>query len=160
MNGSVIVWDLETVPDLRGFAAANDLWVVDALGAPHVGERTEKQLISAFVGKIAANKLTRAWQCHYVPERISTVDCRENMSRPCIERSPLFGSPIVALVYPCDAAAAAADMVQHRFGNFEPHSQALQSRGERSAQIMHTPWSHRRGACDRSRGGVGAGLQY
>jgi 3'-5' exonuclease len=91
MNGSVIVWDLETVPDLRGFAAANDLvgktdeeireaigdkfpkhiyhsivcigalvardegdrWVVDALGAPHVGERTEKQLISAFVARIA-----------------------------------------------------------------------------------------------------------
>jgi predicted PolB exonuclease-like 3'-5' exonuclease len=91
MNGSVIVWDLETVPDLRGFAAANDLvgktddevrealgdkfpkhiyhsivcigalvarakddyWAVDALGAPHVGERTEKQLISAFVGRIA-----------------------------------------------------------------------------------------------------------
>jgi 3'-5' exonuclease len=91
MNASVIVWDLETVPDLRGFATANDLvgrsdsdvleaigdkfpkhiyhsivcigalvahreqtcWVVDALGAPHVGERTEKQLISSFVDKIA-----------------------------------------------------------------------------------------------------------
>jgi 3'-5' exonuclease len=91
MNGSVIMWDLETVPDLRGFAAANDLvgktdedvreaigdkfpkhiyhsivcigalvarsegnhWAVDALGAPHVGERNEKELISAFVGKIA-----------------------------------------------------------------------------------------------------------
>jgi hypothetical protein len=91
MNGSVIVWDLETVPDLRGFAAANGLadktdvevreaigdkfpkhiyhsivcigalvaradadhWAVDALGAPHVGERTEKQLISTFVDKIA-----------------------------------------------------------------------------------------------------------
>jgi 3'-5' exonuclease len=91
MNGNVIVWDLETVPDLRGFAVANDLigrtdeevreaigekfpkhiyhsivcigalvahaegdhWVVDALGAPHVGERAEKELISAFVGKIA-----------------------------------------------------------------------------------------------------------
>jgi predicted PolB exonuclease-like 3'-5' exonuclease len=91
MNSSVIVWDLETVPDLRGFAAANDLfgktdeevrgaigdkfpkhiyhsivcigalvaredgdhWTVDALGAPHVGERTEKELISAFVGRIA-----------------------------------------------------------------------------------------------------------
>src|SRR5262245_9593794 len=77
---SVVVWDLETVPDLAGFAAANDLvgksdvevrealgdkfpkhiyhsivcigaliahweanyWVVDAVGAPHVGERTEK----------------------------------------------------------------------------------------------------------------------
>jgi 3'-5' exonuclease len=91
MNGSVIVWDLETVPDLRGFAAANGLvgktddevreaigdkfpkhiyhsivcigalvahaegdhWAVDALGAPYVGERTEKELISAFVVKIA-----------------------------------------------------------------------------------------------------------
>jgi 3'-5' exonuclease len=87
---SVIVWDLETVPDLGGFAAANDLvgrtdadiravlgngfpkhiyhtivcigalvahregdhWAVDALGAPHVGERTEKQLISSFCEKI------------------------------------------------------------------------------------------------------------
>ncbi|MFZ3248862.1 MAG: hypothetical protein WB037_05325 [Pseudolabrys sp.] len=87
---SVIVWDLETIPDLRGFAAANDLdgktddeireamgdkfpkhiyhsiacigaliahrnndhWVVDALGAPHIGERTEKELIASFVGKI------------------------------------------------------------------------------------------------------------
>ena len=88
---SVIVWDLETVPDLGGFAAANDLvgksdvevreaigdkfpkhiyhsivcigaliahrepdhWAVDAVGAPHVGERTEKQLITAFCDKIA-----------------------------------------------------------------------------------------------------------
>jgi len=30
-----------------------DCWAVDAVGAPHVGERTEKQLISAFVDKIA-----------------------------------------------------------------------------------------------------------
>ncbi len=81
----------ETVPDLRGYAAANGMtgstdddvlaaigdkfpkhiyhsivcigalvahreqgaWIVDALGAPHVGERTEKQLITAFVDKIA-----------------------------------------------------------------------------------------------------------
>src|SRR6266487_1201564 len=88
---SVIVWDLETVPDLAGFAAANDLvgksdaevreaigdkfpkhiyhsivcigaliahleseyWAVDAVGAPHVAERTEKELISAFCDKIA-----------------------------------------------------------------------------------------------------------
>jgi 3'-5' exonuclease len=92
MPANVIVWDLETVPDLRGFAAANDLegksddeiraamgdkfpkhlyhsiacigaliahrdddcWVVDALGAPHIGERTEKELITSFVDKIAA----------------------------------------------------------------------------------------------------------
>jgi 3'-5' exonuclease len=94
MKPSVIVWDLETVPDLAGFAAANsivrkrdadiraalgnqfpkhiyhtivcigalvahresDHWAVDALGAPHVGERTEKQLISAFCEKIAELK--------------------------------------------------------------------------------------------------------
>jgi 3'-5' exonuclease len=91
MKPNIIVWDLETVPDLRGFATANDLvgkpdaeireaigdkfpkhiyraivcigalvahweadqWAVDAVGAPHVGERTEKQLISAFCDKIA-----------------------------------------------------------------------------------------------------------
>jgi hypothetical protein len=84
MKPSVIVWDLETVPDLGGFAAANDLvgksdvevreaigdkfpkhiyhsivcigaliahwepdhWAVDAVGAPHVGERSEKQEIA------------------------------------------------------------------------------------------------------------------
>ena len=91
MGTNVIVWDLETVPDLSGFAAANalvgksdadiraelgnkfpkhiyhtivcigalvahresDHWAVDALGAPHVGERSEKQLIGAFCEKIA-----------------------------------------------------------------------------------------------------------
>jgi 3'-5' exonuclease len=91
MKPTVIVWDLETVPDLGGFAAANDLvgksdvevreaigdkfpkhiyhsivcigaliahresdyWAVDAVGAPHVCDRTEKELISAFCDKIA-----------------------------------------------------------------------------------------------------------
>src|SRR5262245_25072977 len=83
MNGNVMVWDLETIPDLQGFAAANyltgktdaeirelmgdkfpkhiyhsivcigalvahresDHWAVDAVGAPHIGERSEKELI-------------------------------------------------------------------------------------------------------------------
>jgi predicted PolB exonuclease-like 3'-5' exonuclease len=91
MHASVIVWDLETVPDLKGYAAANGYegksdddvraamgdkfpkhiyhsiicigalvarqqdgcWVVDAVGAPHVGERSEEALISSFVGRIA-----------------------------------------------------------------------------------------------------------
>jgi predicted PolB exonuclease-like 3'-5' exonuclease len=91
MPSHVLVWDIETVPDLKGFAAANghdgktdeeihaaigdkfpkhlyhsiiwigaliahrdnDQWVVDALGAPHVGERSEKELISSFVARIA-----------------------------------------------------------------------------------------------------------
>ncbi len=87
----IIVWDLETIPDISGFAAANDLfdkdpaevreamgekfpkhiyheivcigaliarhesdqWVVEALGAPHVGDRSEEELIAAFVDRIA-----------------------------------------------------------------------------------------------------------
>ena len=91
MPAHVLVWDLETVPDLRGFAAANGLddrsdddvraaigdkfpkhiyhsiiciraliahregghWATDAVGAPHVGERREKELISSFVERIA-----------------------------------------------------------------------------------------------------------
>ena len=89
---SVIVWDIETVPDLKGFAAANAYdgksdeeirtamgdkfpkhiyhsiicigalvaheesgsWTIAALGAPHVGERSERELIASFVDKIAA----------------------------------------------------------------------------------------------------------
>jgi 3'-5' exonuclease len=91
MSNHLIVWDLETVPDLRGFAAANghdgksDLeireamgdkfpkhiyhsiicigalvarrdnahWEMTALGAPHIGERSEKELIIGFVNRIA-----------------------------------------------------------------------------------------------------------
>jgi predicted PolB exonuclease-like 3'-5' exonuclease len=31
----------------------DDHWVVDALGAPHVGDRSERELIAAFVDRIA-----------------------------------------------------------------------------------------------------------
>jgi predicted PolB exonuclease-like 3'-5' exonuclease len=91
MPAHVIVWDIETVLDLRGFAVANGHdgktddeireamgdkfpkppyhsiicigalvahrdnghWQVNALGAPHVGQRSEKELISAFVSRVA-----------------------------------------------------------------------------------------------------------
>jgi 3'-5' exonuclease len=91
MPSSIIVWDIETVPDLGGFAAANALtgrsddevraemgekfpkliyhsivcigalvaqwreehWTVSALGAPHIGERSEKEIICGFVNRIA-----------------------------------------------------------------------------------------------------------
>ena len=87
---SVIVWDLETVPDLAAAARMLDMvdepeadvrcaigsdfpkhplhkivcigglianrqpegWRMDALGAPHIGERTEGELIRAFVEKV------------------------------------------------------------------------------------------------------------
>jgi predicted PolB exonuclease-like 3'-5' exonuclease len=88
---NVIVWDIETVPDIKGFAAANGHngqaddeirtamgekfpkhiyhsiicigalvahrecghWSVEALGAPHIGERSEKELIASFVNRVA-----------------------------------------------------------------------------------------------------------
>ena len=91
MSNHIIVWDIETIPDLKGFAAANghdgktdddiraamgdkfpkhiyhsivcigalvahrnnDHWQVDALGAPHVGNRSERELIASFVNRIA-----------------------------------------------------------------------------------------------------------
>jgi predicted PolB exonuclease-like 3'-5' exonuclease len=91
MPNYILVWDLATIPDLRGFAAANghdaksddeiraemgdkfpkhiyhsiicigaliahqdnDHWIVDALGAPHIGERSERELITSFVNRIA-----------------------------------------------------------------------------------------------------------
>ena len=91
MPSSVIVWDIETVPDLRGYAAANaltgksadevraeigdkfpkliyhsiacigalvahrldDQWTVSAIGAPNIGERSENEIISGFVNRIA-----------------------------------------------------------------------------------------------------------
>jgi len=87
---TVIVWDLETIPDLAAAARLLDLadaseaevrealgtgfpkhplhkiacigalvatrqlqgWRVDALGAPHTGERSEAQLIRDFIEKI------------------------------------------------------------------------------------------------------------
>src|SRR5260370_22065949 len=85
-----MVWDLETIPDLEGYARANNLigrspeevrtamgddfpkliyhsiicigalvasrtangYEVQVVGAPHIGQRTEKELIESFVNKI------------------------------------------------------------------------------------------------------------
>jgi 3'-5' exonuclease len=90
MPSEIMVWDLETAPDLDGYARANNLvgklpeeiraamgdefpkliyhsiicigalvasrtangYEVQAVGAPHVGQRTEKQLIESFVHRI------------------------------------------------------------------------------------------------------------
>jgi len=91
---SIIVWDLETVPDLAAAARMLNLgsapdegvrqalgsgfpkhplhkivcigaligsrqpegWRIDAMGAPHTGERTEAELITAFVDKIGQQR--------------------------------------------------------------------------------------------------------
>jgi hypothetical protein len=44
MNANVIVWDLETVPDLRGFAAANGL-----------AGKTDEEVREAIGGKFPAD---------------------------------------------------------------------------------------------------------
>jgi predicted PolB exonuclease-like 3'-5' exonuclease len=91
MTSNIMVWDLETVPDLEGYARANNIigkspeeirtamgddfpkliyhsiicigalvasrtangYEVQVVGAPHIGQRTEKELIESFVNKIA-----------------------------------------------------------------------------------------------------------
>jgi predicted PolB exonuclease-like 3'-5' exonuclease len=91
MQNHIIVWDIETIPDPKGFAAANGHdgktddeiraamgdkfpkhiyhsiicigaliahrdnkhWIIDSLGAPHIGQRSERELIAAFVNRIA-----------------------------------------------------------------------------------------------------------
>src|ERR1700730_6737816 len=91
MTSNIMVWDIETVPDLDGYARANNLvgmssediraamgddfpkliyhsiicigallatrtangYEVQVVGAPHIGQRTEKELIESFVNKIA-----------------------------------------------------------------------------------------------------------
>jgi predicted PolB exonuclease-like 3'-5' exonuclease len=91
MPSDIMVWDLETIPDLEGYARVSNLigkspeairsamgdefpkliyhsiicigalvatrtsngWEVQAVGAPHVGQRPEKELIESFVNKIA-----------------------------------------------------------------------------------------------------------
>jgi predicted PolB exonuclease-like 3'-5' exonuclease len=90
VSSDIIVWDLETVPDLEGYARANNLvgrpveeiriamgddfpkliyhsiicigalvasrtangYEVQAVGAPHGGQRAERELIESFVHKI------------------------------------------------------------------------------------------------------------
>lgn len=88
MRESVLVWDLETVPDTAALAKIHGTselaaraqlgpefpklplhkivcigavlasresgaWGVEAIGAPHIGDRSEKELIASFVARIA-----------------------------------------------------------------------------------------------------------
>ena len=102
MNNHVLVWDLETIPDLpcvarvHGCPEGDDeaarqalgdkfpklylhkiacigaliaerregVWHVLSLGAPHMGERSEAEMLSAFVGRIAELRPQLiAWNC-------------------------------------------------------------------------------------------------
>jgi 3'-5' exonuclease len=62
-----------------------DHWVVDALGAPHVGERSEKELIASFVDRIA--ELTP----HLVTFNGSSVDLPVLRYRAMVHKVPAIG---------------------------------------------------------------------
>jgi hypothetical protein len=53
---------------------------------------------------------------------------------------------------PQQRRAAAADMVQNRFRNFEPDGEPLQSRGDGTTQIVDAPRNGGRGPCPGRRG--------
>jgi hypothetical protein len=55
------------------------------------------------------------------------------MGGPGVECSPFLVCPIVSLIDPGDASAAAADVVQYRFRHFEPHAKTLQPGGNGAA---------------------------
>jgi hypothetical protein len=61
MQPSVIVWDLETVPDLGGFAAANDLvGKSDVEVREAIGDKFPKHIYHSFVciGALIAHRET------------------------------------------------------------------------------------------------------
>ena len=64
MFGKELHPSTEAAPAPRRIAAADarlcgpvGRWTVDALGAPHTGERSEKELISSFVDRKVARKI-------------------------------------------------------------------------------------------------------
>jgi 3'-5' exonuclease len=64
MKPNVIVWDLETVPDLAGFAAANDLVGKSEADIPEVlGTRFPKHIYHTIVciGALVAHRETGFW---------------------------------------------------------------------------------------------------
>jgi hypothetical protein len=48
----------------------------------------------------------------------------------------LFGCPVMPLINADDPSPASTHVVQHSFGHFQAHPEALQPRGQRPAQIM------------------------
>jgi predicted PolB exonuclease-like 3'-5' exonuclease len=64
MNGTVIVWDLETVPDLRGFATANDLvGKTDDEVRAAIGDKFPKHIYRSIVciGALVAHREADHW---------------------------------------------------------------------------------------------------
>ena len=61
MNANVIIWDLETIPDLQGFAAANDLTgKTDAEIREAIGDKFPKHVYHSIVCYRGTRRTPRA----------------------------------------------------------------------------------------------------
>jgi predicted PolB exonuclease-like 3'-5' exonuclease len=81
MNGSVIVWDLETVPDLRGFATANGLvGKADDEVREAIGDKFPKHIYHSIlcIGALVA----RAQGDHWAAARLQQLGCSSNWRMP------------------------------------------------------------------------------
>src|SRR6266496_1585854 len=58
---------------------------------------------------------------------------------PSLQRGRLLLFPVVALIDSYDPGAAAARVVEHRFGDFEPHPKPLQARRYGPANVVKLP---------------------
>ena len=83
MAASVIAWDIETVPDLRGFAAANGLeGKTDEDIRAAIGDKFPKHIYHSIIciGALVAHRDNDSWRRHAVREGADRVlrrqDCR------------------------------------------------------------------------------------
>src|SRR5271165_1217505 len=84
----------------------------------------------------------RACEFDDVLSRRAVDDCVET-PRPCVKRLPRLIRIFVALVNSDDAGAAARNVIQDCLGHLQPHAEALQIRGNASANIMKGPMLRR-----------------
>jgi hypothetical protein len=95
-----------------------------------------RQRLNGSPVKVGPTGSAHARQRHHIAGGGSALDCCKDVSGPGIERGALLCRPIMALIDANDPGATAADMVQHRFGDFEPHAETLQAGGKRSARAV------------------------
>jgi 3'-5' exonuclease len=83
MPASVIVWDIETVPDLRGFAAANGLiGKLDGAVRAEMGDKFPKLIYHSIVciGALVAQPHEEHWSVSAVGARTSVSARRRRLS--------------------------------------------------------------------------------
>jgi predicted PolB exonuclease-like 3'-5' exonuclease len=100
MNGTVIVWDLETVPDLRGFAAANDLaGKTDDEVREVLGNKFPKHIYHsiACIGALVAHRESDHWQIDAIGAPLDLCDVLSSFAphtkASLNELSKLMGMP-------------------------------------------------------------------